>query len=59
MVQFIYVGTLSKVRRLEQILFAVQRMLHETNEFQVVLLGPDEAQGFYHDLVNELKLNSV
>ena len=59
LVQFIYVGTLSKVRRLEQILFAVQRMLHETNEFQVVLLGPDGAQGFYHDLVNELKLNSV
>ncbi len=58
-VQFIYVGTLSRVRRLERILFAVQRMLHETNKFQVVLLGPDRTQGFYHDLVNELKLNSV
>lgn len=59
LVQFIYVGTLSRVRRLERILFAVQRVLHETNKFQVVLLGPDRTQGFYHDLVNELKLNSV
>jgi glycosyltransferase involved in cell wall biosynthesis len=59
LVRFIYTGTLSRLRYLEQILFAVQRMLHKTDEFRVVLLGPDAAQGFYHGLVNELKLNSV
>jgi len=34
-------------------------MLQETNEFQVDFVGPDEAEGYYHDLVSELELNSV
>lgn len=59
LVRFIYVGTISRRRLLERILFAVQRILHHTDEFQVVLLGPDKAEGFYQRLVNELKLTSI
>lgn len=58
-VRFLYVGRLSKVRRLERILFAAERMLAVTNEFEVVFIGPDAAGGFYQNLVNELKLDSV
>lgn len=58
-VRFIYIGTLSKLRQLEKILFAVQWILDRSKEFQVVLLGSDAAQGFYHSLVYELQLDSV
>lgn len=58
-IRFIYVGTLSKYRRLERILFAVKRMVQETRDFQVVFLGPDHAEGFYQRLVDELNLNAV
>jgi glycosyltransferase involved in cell wall biosynthesis len=58
-VRFIYIGTLSRYRSLEQILLAVQLMLQETNEFQVDFVGPDGGDGYYHDLVSELEVNSV
>jgi glycosyltransferase involved in cell wall biosynthesis len=58
-VRFLYVGTLSRGRHLEQILFAVHRMLSVTDRFRVVFLGPDTAERFYHDLVDELELGSV
>lgn len=58
-VRFLYLGTLSKERRLQQILLAVHRMLSETDRFRVVFLGPDTAERFYHDLVDELELGSV
>lgn len=57
LVRFIYVGTLSKARRLERILSAVQCILRETKDFEVSFLGPDDTQGYYHRLVNDLKLN--
>jgi glycosyltransferase involved in cell wall biosynthesis len=57
--RFVYIGTLSRYRSLERILLAVQRMLQQTSEFQVDFVGPDEANGYYHNLVSELKLDSV
>lgn len=58
-VRFIYVGAISRFRKLERLLCAVQRMLSKTDEFQVVFVGPQEPQGFLHKLVDELDLNAV
>ena len=58
-VSFIYLGTLSRIRNLERLLFAIQRVLAETNKFRIDFVGPDTAQGFYHDLVDRLQLTPV
>lgn len=55
-VRFIYVGTLSRVRRLEQLIYAVDQLRTQTTDFHVTLLGPDTAGGYYHQLVHDLDL---
>ena len=58
-VRFIYVGTVSRHRVLEKLLYAVRRLLTYTDRFQLDLVGPDVAQGYYHDLVDSLGIASV
>ncbi len=58
-VRFIYLGALTRFRELERLLLAAQRVLSTTDEFQIVFVGPDKAQGFYHKLVNDLNLGAV
>ncbi len=58
-VRFLYIGTLSRIRHLEQILYAVQQVLPATRSFRVDFMGTDSAQGFYHNLISELGLDSV
>lgn len=58
-VRFIYLGTLSRLRNLEKILFAVQHLLPESNKFRVDFVGSDNAHGFYHKLVDKLQIGSV
>jgi glycosyltransferase involved in cell wall biosynthesis len=58
-VKFLYIGTLSRVRHLEQILFAVQQALLSTRDFRIDFIGSDSSQGFYEELIGELELDSV
>jgi len=58
-VRFIYVGTLSRLRNLEKILFAIQQVLTESDRLRVHFVGPDNAHGFYHKLVDKLAIGSV
>jgi len=58
-VRFIYLGTISRVRKLEQILHALRWVLQREKNFAVDFVGPDEAEGFYHRLVGELNLSSI
>jgi|GEM_PF-3270833 len=58
-VKILYIGTLSRVRQLEQILYAVQQVLPATRNFRVDFIGTDRAHGFYHNLIGELGLDSV
>ena len=58
-VRFVYVGTLSRVRALEHVFDAVQWLLERTESFRVDFVGPDEADGFYHGLLTEMKLDHV
>lgn len=58
-VRFVYVGKLSRLRTLETILFGVKRLVDEGEKFQVDFVGRDAAHGFYHNLIDKLKLNSV
>lgn len=55
-VRFIYIGTLSRVRRLEHLIYAADQLRTKTTDFHVTLLGPDTAAGYYHQLVRELDL---
>ena len=58
-VSFIYLGRLNRIRNLERLLFAIQRVQAETIKFRIDFVGPDTAQGFYHDLVDRLQLTPV
>lgn len=59
LVRFVYIGTLSRTRRLERVFSAVRWLMERRKDFRVDFVGPDEAQGFYHRLVNEMNLSSV
>ncbi|MGV7224439.1 MAG: glycosyltransferase family 4 protein [Nitrospinales bacterium] len=57
-IRFVYLGGLSRRRRLEQIIYASQRILTLSKNFQVVFIGPDKSQGFYHRLIDKLGLKA-
>ena len=58
-VRFVYIGTLSRVRALEHVFAAVEWLLDRTKDFRVEFVGPDEAGGFYHRLLDEKHLGHV
>lgn len=58
LVTFLYLGTFSRIRRLELILSAVKQVSSMTDAFRVVFVGPDGAGGYYHELVKELQLDA-
>ena len=58
-VTFLYIGTLSRVRRLERLLFAAQEMLAYTSAFRIDFIGPETAQGYYQQLAEELGVGDV
>jgi glycosyltransferase involved in cell wall biosynthesis len=58
-VRFIYVGIVSRFRKFDVLLTAIRQVLCTTQEFQVLLVGPDDSQGHYQQMVSELDLNAV
>jgi glycosyltransferase involved in cell wall biosynthesis len=58
-VTFLYIGTLSRVRRLERLLHAAQEMLAHTYAFRIDFIGPETAQGYYQTLAQELGVAEV
>lgn len=57
-VRFVYIGTLSRLRHLEHLLEAAQVVRAQTNAFQIVLYGSDEANGFYQQLIRDMQIES-
>ena len=58
-VRFIYVGGITKFRELEQLIFAAQKMAATTTSFQIDLVGPDKADGYYQQFIKKLELGHV
>jgi glycosyltransferase involved in cell wall biosynthesis len=58
-IHFLYLGSLARVRKLEEILRAVQQMTKSTTDFQLDFIGPDVSEGYYQRLVNRLGLGHV
>ncbi len=60
-VRFIYIGTLSRVRRLDRILLAAQRMGTQENggkRFELSFIGPDKTSGKIQEMIDQLNLDS-
>ena len=57
-VSFVYVGTLSRLRNLENVIHAVNLLLAHTNNFRVDFIGPDKSNGYYQGIIDELGLAS-
>lgn len=58
-VRFIYVGTLSRLRNLDQLLAAARALRVYSDYFQLDLIGPDHANGYYHNLVEQWQIGDV
>lgn len=54
--RFVYVGTLSRLRNLQQLFFAADLLRKETTDFHVTLVGPDRSDGFYQQTIDRLGL---
>lgn len=58
-VTFLYLGSIARIRKLEQILAAVKMVLADTSGFRLDFIGPDVAEGYYQGLVREMGIESV
>ena len=56
-VTFLYLGSIARIRKLEQIMEAVRLVAAETNNFRLDFIGPDVAGGYYHRLVEEMRID--
>lgn len=57
--KFIYVGSLTKLRRLEPLIEAARLLYQNTGRFRLVIIGPDHEDGYYHRLVEDLGVSNV
>jgi glycosyltransferase involved in cell wall biosynthesis len=58
-VRFIYIGSLSRVRKLDRLLSAAALLKHRSDDFELLLVGPDNADGYYQAEVSRLELEDV
>lgn len=58
-IRFIYIGTLSPLRNLGQIMSAAQLLSTTTRRFQIDFVGPDKSHGQYARRIEELGIESV
>lgn len=56
-VTFLYLGSIARIRKLEQIMEAVRLVATETDGFCLDFIGPDVSEGYYHRLVEEMGLS--
>ncbi|MBP6016431.1 MAG: glycosyltransferase family 4 protein [Candidatus Promineofilum sp.] len=56
-VAFLYLGSIARIRKLEQILEAAQLAAAETDGFCIDFIGPDVSDGYYHGLIKEKGLS--
>ncbi len=58
-VRFIYIGRLTRRRRLELIMEAAARVRQQTSRFRLVFMGYDASDGFYAETIRRLKLDDT
>ncbi len=58
-VRMVYVGTLSRLRNLEQLFYAAALLSKETEEFHLTLVGPDKTEGSLQRKIEELELTDL
>ena len=56
-VSFLYLGSIARIRKLEQILEAARLAAAETDGFQLDFIGPDVSDGYYQGLIQEMGLS--
>jgi glycosyltransferase involved in cell wall biosynthesis len=58
-VRFLYIGSLTRIRRLECLLKAAELLQRRTTDFELQLVGPDGAAGHYQAEIRRLGLDNV
>ncbi len=56
---FVYLGTISTQRKLDLLLLAAKKMLRQTDQFEIVFIGPDASQGVYQTMIADFGLEQV
>ena len=59
LVRFIYIGTLSRLRNLEQVLAAARLLQSKTKNFHLDLVGPELTGGYYQSLIDQWGIGEV
>lgn len=58
-VRFVYIGGLTRLRNLQNLLAAARRLKAQDLSFQLDLIGTDHSNRYYHDLVEEWAIQDV
>ena len=58
-VTFLYLGSIARIRKLEQIMAAAREVAAGTSDFRLDFIGPDVAGGYYHGLIKEMGLEQL
>ncbi len=58
-VKFVFVGMVTRLRKLEILFDACDCLAKKTRDFHITIIGPDSSNGFYHRLLDERKLSEV
>jgi glycosyltransferase involved in cell wall biosynthesis len=58
-VTFLYLGSIARVRKLEQLIDAVRLAAAANGNFRLDFIGPDVAGGYYHELARQMGLTDV
>lgn len=58
-IRFVYIGSIARIRQLELLLEAVRAVSLDRRDFSVDFIGPDQSNGFYHDLVEEWEIGDI
>jgi glycosyltransferase involved in cell wall biosynthesis len=57
--RFVYVGTLSKLRNLQQLFHAAALLRQETDSFMLSFIGPDRSNGCFQETIEKLDLADI
>ncbi|MEM7131333.1 MAG: glycosyltransferase family 4 protein [Chloroflexota bacterium] len=58
-VRFVYIGTLSRLRSLEKLLWAASTASQSNRKMRLDLIGPDTSGGYYQKLIQELDIGNM
>lgn len=55
--KFVYVGTLCPLRNLQKLFYAADILRNQREHFRITLVGPDQSNGYYQQIIDQVNVN--